>query len=130
MKQLDIRRLDLADLTMKRTPTAGVVFLGRTADGIEIYQDCRKYINWKGQAVQYIDPDKVVMTSKKIFRAYHGPVTLVDKDGPEGSFITYVQKEVPVRHASRTTNNILQSLYSRPMIVPKNVDGWTVMDVV
>lgn len=130
LKQLDNRRLDLANITQKTTPTPGVVWLGRTVNGVDIYCDSRSYVDYKGQMRYYIDEDKATLVSHKMFRCYHAPVTLVDKDGEDGNFRTYVAKEVPVRHASKTNNSIVQSLYTRPMIVPKNVSGWTIMDVV
>lgn len=128
-KVLDNRNLEAGHLMLKYTAIPGVQFLGHTASGLEVYTYNREFEDGKGGMLPFIPKGKFIMGSKKMLKGYHAPVTIIDKDGPEGKFVTYVKKEVPERFADKNGNVMKQRVTSRPILVPKNVGGWVVGEV-
>lgn len=123
-KQLDNRRMHLGEAAPRRYN--GVRFIGINEDGIEMYAYSDKYVDEdSGDVTPFIAPNKVIATSKALLTCMYGPVYQVEGKEPQ----TYLAREVPHRFADEDTNAIKQRLTSRPMIVPGNVDGWAVMEV-
>ena len=58
-----------------------------------------------------------------MFKSMYGPVTMIQKDGE--NFKTYVAPMVPYRNSYADSNTMVQRVISRPILMPKNVDGWS-----
>ena len=127
-KMLDIRNYQAGELRTQYRQN-GVIFLGYTPGGQEMYVYSRTYEDAKGKKHSFVPSGKLVVGSRQMINMYHGPVTMVTEDGVNGTFATYIEKEVPCRFSDSNSNTVKQRLISRPMFVPKNVDGWAVAQV-
>lgn len=127
LKKYDIRSLNVGSLAPKYVKAPGVRYMGVTSDGVELYSYSRKYVGEDGQVKPFIPAKHIYSVSKKMFRAYFGPVTLIEREG--APFRTYVAREVPFRNSYPGSNTEVQRVYSRPVIMPYNVDGWAARTV-
>lgn len=126
IKHLDIRNMDVGALNAKYRGQ-GVRFLGHNIDGIEMFSFAGTYVDDDGLVKPIMPSGKLVMGYKGMLHEYHGPVTQVEK--ADGDPITYIKKEVPLKYSSVDNNSTKNRLTSRPTIVPENIDGWVVADV-
>lgn len=128
LKLLDVRNFQAGELRQKYMQN-GVIFLGYTPGGQELYVYSRTYEDTAGKKHNFIPKGKLLVGSREMINMYHGPVTMVNQEGEGNAFTTYIEKEVPFRFADINSNIVKQRLISRPMFAPKNVDGWAVAEV-
>lgn len=126
VKRLDARNVDIGDLNAKYRGQ-GVRFVGHNIDGVEMYSYAGTFIDDDDTEQPVIPSGKIILGYKGMLDEYHGPVTQVEK--ADGDPITYVKREVPLKYSSIESNSTKNRLTSRPTIVPENVDGWVVGDV-
>lgn len=126
VKRLDARNVDVGDLNYKYRGQ-GVRFIGHNIDGVEMYSFAGTYIDDDGLQKSILPSGKLIMGYRGMLIEYHGPVTQVEK--ADGDPITYIKKEVPLKYSSIESNCTKNRLTSRPTIVPENVDGWVIGDV-
>ena len=122
MARHDVRNAYFGQLYPKYTQVEGVKYIGTTGTGLEMYSYARKYVTEEGEIKPYIPAGQIFGVAPKIFRAYFGPITMIEKDGQP--FRTYVAREVPYRNSYSKSNTEVQRVYSRPVLMPYNVDGW------
>lgn len=126
VKRLDIRNVDIGSINAKYKGQ-GVRFVGHNIDGVEMYSFAGTFIDDDGISKPVMPSGKLIMGYKGMLIEYHGPVTQVEK--VDGDHVTYIKKEVPLKYSSIESNSTKNRLTSRPTIVPENVDGWVVADV-
>lgn len=124
----DGRNISMGEIATKYMGQ-GVRFLGWTSDGIEMYSVSDKYVDDKGQLKDRIPSGMLVAGGKGCLRMYHGPVTQVESEDNTAVHRTYIKREVPLRYGSIQSNAIKNRLTSCPTIVPYNVDGWCIAQV-
>ena len=128
LNQFDSRNIDMGKINTKYKGQ-GVRFLGWNSDGVEIWSFAGKFTDDDGLVKPILPSGTLIMGSKGMLKAPHGPVTQVEETGPDAKHKTYIKKEVPLRHGSIESNAIMNRLTSCPTIVPFNVDGWVVANV-
>lgn len=128
LQKLNLLHVNNGNLTTEhRMP--GVTYYGTSPDGQEMYSYSGKVINEANQLVPLIPSGKLICGSRKMLRCIHGPINKIDKDGTDGQYRTFITNELPSRNADEKANIITQKMMSRPMIIPDNVGGWAVADV-
>lgn len=126
LKKLNLLHVNNGNLTTEhRYP--GVTYLGTSPDGQEMYSYSGKVVNEAMAEVPLIPSGKLICGSRKMLKIVFGPVIQLEQADEE--FHSYAAREVPNRLSNKDTNVITQSITSRPMIMPKNVTGWAVADV-
>ncbi len=128
IKQFDGLNVKMGELNTKYRGQ-GVRFLGWNSDGVEMFSLSGKFTNDAGAIESIIPSGKLIAGSKGMLKCLHGPVTQVETTGQSAQHKTYIKKEVPLRYGSVDSNAIKNRLTSRPTIVPFNIDGWAVADV-
>ncbi|MBQ8708512.1 MAG: major capsid protein [Succinivibrionaceae bacterium] len=128
VKFFDGRNIDMGAINT-RYVGQGVRFIGWNADGVELYSLSGKYLDDDGTMKPLLPSGKLIAGSKGMLNVFHGPVTQVEKEDSSAQHITYIKKEVPLRHGSIDASCIMNRLTSCPTIVPANVDGWAVATV-
>lgn len=126
VKRLDIRNVNIGEINA-RYRGQGVRFVGHNIDGVEMYSFAGTYVDDDGLVKPIMPSGKLIMGYKGMLIEYHGPVTQVEK--VDGDPITYIKKEVPLKYSSIESNSTKNRLTSRPTIVPENIDGWVIADV-
>ena len=127
-KLFDGRNISMGEISTKYLGQ-GVRFIGWNSDGIEMYSVSDRYLDDNGQMKDRIPSGMLIAGSKGCLRMYHGPVTQVEKEDNTAVHRTYIKKEVPLRYGSISGNAIKNRLTSCPTIVPFNVDGWCIAQV-
>lgn len=125
MKTMDMRNADMGKITTQYKGQ-GVRFIGRNADGVEMYSVAEQYEEDDGTVGYTIPSGTIIVGGKGILKCPHGPVTQVEEVGTNAVHKTYIKREVPLRIGSIEGNAIKNRLTSRPTIVPFNVDAWAV----
>lgn len=128
MKTFDGRNINMGELNSQYRGS-GLRFIGWNADGVEMYSVAGKFIDDSGNATAIMPSGKLIAGSRDVLNIYHGPVTQVEEVGMNAQHKTYIKKEVPLRYGSIDGNAIKNRLTSCPTIVPTNVDGWCVANV-
>ena len=128
LKLLDIRNASAGDINAKYLDK-GVRFVGKNIDGVDIYSYSGKFLDDDGLRKDVMPSGKLIMGSRGMLEVYHGPVTQVEQEDSGAEHKTYIKKEVPLRYGSIASNAIKNRITSRPTVVPRNVDGWVVADV-
>ena len=126
VKRLDIRNMNIGEINA-RYRGQGVRFVGHNIDGVEMYSFAGTYIDDDGLVKPIMPSGTLIAGCKGMLIEYHGPVTQVEK--ADGDPITYIKKEVPLKYSSIESNSTKNRLTSRPTIVPENIDGWVVANV-
>lgn len=126
VKRLDIRNMNIGEINA-RYRGQGVRFVGHNIDGVEMYSFAGTYIDDDGLVKPIMPSGTLIAGCKGMLIEYHGPVTQVEK--VDGDPITYIKKEVPLKYSSIESNSTKNRLTSRPTIVPENIDGWVVANV-
>lgn len=128
-----IKQYDMLNAKMGEINTTyrgqGVRFIGYNSDGAEMYSFAGKYTDDDGTVKPILPSGTLVAGGKGCLKCVHGPVTQVEDTGANAQHKTYVKKEVPLRYGSIDGNAIKNRLTSCPTIVPFNVDGWVVANV-
>ena len=107
----------------------GVRFLGYNSDGVEMYSFAGKYVDDDGLLKPILPSGTIIAGSRGMLKAIHGPVTQVEETGTTAAHKTYIKKEVPLRYGTVEGNAVKNRLTSCPTIVPFNVDGWVIANV-
>ena len=126
VKRLDIRNVNIGEINA-RYRGQGVRFIGHNIDGVEMYSFAGTFVDDDGVVKPIMPSGKLIMGYKGMLIEYHGPVTQVEK--MDGDPITYIKKEVPLKYSSIESNSTKNRLTSCPTIVPENIDGWVIGDV-
>ena len=126
VKRLDIRNVNIGEINAKYRGQ-GVRFVGHNIDGVEMYSFAGTYIDDDGLSKPIMPGGTLIMGYKGMLIEYHGPITQVEK--ADGDPITYIKKEVPLKYSSIESNSTKNRLTSRPTIVPENIDGWVIGNV-
>ncbi len=128
VKTFDGRNIDMGEINT-RYRGQGVRFIGWNSDGVEMFSLSGKFVDDDGQTKPVLPSGTLVAGSRGAVKIIHGPVTQVEEPGPSAKHITYIKKEVPLRYGSIDGNAIKNRLTSCPTVVPFNVDGWAVANV-
>lgn len=123
LKKHDISRAVFGEVKPKYMGVPGVRYIGTNNDGIEMYSYNRTYVNDEGVSQPFIPANSIFAVQRKMFKSLYGPVTMIQKDGE--NFKTYVAPMVPYRNSYADSNTMVQRVISRPILMPKNVDGWS-----
>ena len=126
IKRLDIRNVNIGEINA-RYRGQGVRFVGHNIDGVEMYSFAGTFVDDDGLVKPILPSGTLIMGYKGMLNEYHGPVTQVEKAA--GDPITYIKKEVPLKYSSIESNSTKNRLTSRPTIVPENIDGWVMANV-
>lgn len=128
LNQHNIIRLDTGKLeSTYRGP--GLRFLGRNADGIDMYSFSGKFIDDDGLPKDFIPSGTLIAGKRGMLKCMHGPVIQVESQDASAKHKVYVKREVPLRYGSIDGNSIKNRITSRPALMPYNVDGWCVAKV-
>jgi hypothetical protein len=128
IKNFDGRNIDMGEINTKYRGQ-GVRFIGWNSDGVEMYSFSGKFIDDDGQVKPILPGGTLIAGGRGMLKCLHGPVTQVEEPGPNAKHVTYIKKEAPLRYGSIDGNAIKNRLTSCPTIVPFNVDGWCVANV-
>ena len=128
LKLLDIRNANVGEVNAKYLDK-GVRYVGRSIDGKDIYSLSGKFLDDDGLFKDILPSGTLIAGYKGMLNVYHGPVTQVEREDDQAVHKTYIKKEVPLRYASIKSNAIKNRITSRPTVVPQNIDGWVVADV-
>ena len=123
--QYDRKNADMGKINTQYRGS-GLRFIGYNRDGVELYSLSGTFVDDDGQTKKVIPDGKLIAGSGDILNIYHGPVTQVEETGPKAQHKTYIKKEVPLRYGSIDGNTVKNRLTSCPTVVPANVDGWAV----
>ena len=107
----------------------GVRFIGYNSDGAEMYSFAGNYVDDDGTVKSILPSGTIVCGSRGMLKALYGPITQIESTDQNAMPRTYIKKMVPLRIASIDGNTIKNRLTCRPTIIPFNVDGWCVANV-
>lgn len=128
LKQQNVLRLDTPNLESVHRGD-GLRYMGRNADGIDMYSFSGKFINDLGLPEDIIPAGTLIAGKRKMLKSLHGPVIQVEDVGPNAKHKVYVKREVPLRYASIESNALKNRITSRPALMPYNIDGWCLAKV-
>lgn len=128
IKQYDLRNAEMGKINTQYKGF-GLRFIGYNSDGVEMYSLSGTFIDDDGTAKKIIPNGTLIAGSRGMLNIYHGPVTQVEEVGKNAQHKTYIKKEVPLRYGSIDGNSIKNRLTSCPTVVPENIDGWAVAQV-
>lgn len=128
LKQLNVLRMDTANLENVYRGD-GLRYMGRNADGIDMYSYSGKFINDLGIPEDVIPSGTLIAGKRKMLKCLHGPVIQVENTGSNAQHQVYVKREVPLRYASIESNALKNRITSRPALMPYNIDGWCIAKV-
>ena len=127
LEQHNILRMDTGKIESTYRG-GGIRYLGKNADGKDMYSCSEKFIDDDGTVKSKIPEGTLIAGSRGMLKCLHGPVIQVEKE--DGSpHQVYVKREVPLRHGSIKSNSIMNRITSRPTLMPYNVDSWVVAEV-
>lgn len=128
LNQHNILRLDTGKLESTYRGK-GVRYLGRNADGVDMYSASGKFIDDDGLPKDIIPAGTIIMGKRGMIKCIHGPVVQIESTAANAQHQVYVKREVPLRYASIESNSLKNRITSRPALMPYNVDGWLVAKV-
>lgn len=128
MKKFNYRNAEFGKINT-RYVGQGVRYMGTNEDGVDMFSFSGSFTDDDGLVKKILPRGTVLMGSRGMLNCYHGPVTQVEDTGSNAQHKTYFKKEVPLRYASIESNAIKNRITSCPAIVPGNVDGWVVANV-
>lgn len=94
---------------------------------LELYSYAETYMNESGVATPFLDPDKVIIGIPGRGRQLHSAVTLIND--AETGYSTYSGIYVPQYTASKESNTMALTVYSRFLLAPEMVDDWACLTV-
>lgn len=129
-KQLDNRRIRIADEIRPEFVIPGVAFIGKVdfegfVLNVYIYSASYKAIN--GTDTPYFDVDKIVVTSEGMGRTAYGAISQYENDDTPR---TYAERRVPQVLINRDLGNRELRYQSRPLVMPKHLNAAIVSGVV
>ena len=89
---------------------------------LEVYAYMETYTNDAGQVVPFLGDDDVIIGIPGRGRQLHGAVNLIDD--AENGFETYSGLYVPKYVASKASNTMSLTVYSRFLLAPEFTDDW------
>ena len=128
MKQYDRRNEEAGKINTKYRGS-GLRFIGTNADGVQLFSLSGTFVDDDGLVKKVLPDGTLIAGSDDLLNIFHGPVTQVEETGANAQHKTYIKKEVPLRYGSIDGNTIKNRLTSCPTVVPRNVDGWCVANV-
>lgn len=128
MKQYDRRNEEAGKINTKYRGS-GLRFIGTNADGVQLFSLSGTFVDDDGLVKKVLPDGTLLAGSDDLLNIFHGPVTQVEETGANAQHKTYIKKEVPLRYGSIDGNTIKNRLTSCPTVVPRNVDGWCVANV-
>ena len=128
LKKFDGRNINMGEINTKYRGQ-GIRFIGWNSDGVEMYSLSGKFMDDDGVMKPVLPSGTLIAGSHGMLKCLHGPVTQVESTGSDSQHKTYIKKEVPLRYGSVESNCVKNRLTSCPTIVPFNVDGWAVANV-
>lgn len=130
MKTLDIKNVDMGEIKSKYRGQ-GLRFRGENSDGVKFYTLSGKFQNYSGQMEEHIPAGTIIAgcSAKKNLTFKHGPILKVTGKDENSKMNFYIKKEVPFRAGDSTSDTLGTMLKSRPTVMPINVGGWAVMNV-
>jgi len=128
IKQHDILRMDTGKIESTYRGE-GVRYLGKNADGKDMYSCSAMFMDDDGQMKSLIPHGTMIAGSRNMLKCMHGPVLQLEKEDASAQHIAYVKKEVPLRYGDINGNALKNRITSRPCLMPYNVDGWVVAEV-
>lgn len=99
---------------------------------LELYSYAETYIpdeadsNGEYKPTPFLDPDTVIVAIPGRGKQLFGAVNLINE--AETGFSTYAGKYVPYYNASKESQTLSLTVYSRCILVPEYVDDWVVID--
>lgn len=109
------------------------MYIGTIASlNLELYSYAETYVpdapdgNGKYTPVPFLDPDTVIVAIPGRGKQLFGAVNLINDS--ENGFATYSGKYVPYYNASKESQTMSLTVYSRCVLVPEYVDDWVVID--
>ena len=128
MKQYDRRNEEAGKINTKYRGS-GLRLIGTNADGVQLFSLSGTFVDDDGLVKKVLPDGTLIAGSDNLLNIFHGPVTQVEETGANAQHKTYIKKEVPLRYGSIDGNTIKNRLTSCPTVVPRNVDGWCVANV-
>lgn len=128
LKLLDLRNGKAGEINTNYRGQ-GVRYIGVNIDGVELYSLSGKFVDDDGTMKPIMPSGTLICGSRGMLNIPHGPVTQVEQEDSGAQHITYIKKEVPLRYGSIASNAIKNRITSCPTVVPQNVDGWVVANV-
>ena len=128
MKHYDRRNEEAGKINTKYRGS-GLRFIGTNADGVQLFSLSGTFVDDDGLVKKVLPDGTLIAGSDDLLNIFHGPVTQVEETGANAQHKTYIKKEVPLRYGSIDGNTIKNRLTSCPTVVPRNVDGWCVANV-
>ena len=128
LNQHNILRLDTGKLeSTYRGP--GLRYLGRNADGIDMYSFSGRFIDDDGLPKDIIPSGTLIAGKRGMLKCIHGPVIQLEREDAGAQHNVYIKREVPLRYGSIESNSLKNRLTSRPALMPYNIDGWCIANV-
>lgn len=124
----DVKNVNIGEMN-QRYVGQGVRYLGVNIDGVDMYSVSGTFVDDDGAVKPLLPAGTVIAGSKGMLNAYHGPINVVKGRDETSVWDTYVVKELAQRFGDSDSNIVKNRLTSRPTIVPENVDGWIVANV-
>ena len=128
MKQYDRRNEEAGKINTKYRGS-GLRFIGTNADGVQLFSLSGTFVDDDGLVKKVLPDGTLIAGSDDLLNIFHGPVTQVEETGANAQHKTYIKKEVPLRYGGIDGNTIKNRLTSCPTVVPRNVNGWCVANV-
>ena len=125
-KAMDIRNFNFAAYTPKIVNDA-VTFLGVIAElGLELYRYDDWFVDENNIERSFVPDGTVALLPKTVGNMEYGLVT--QYEGDTKGFCSYQSTLVPFIYGSVEGNAKNYRLTSRPVPIPKNVDGWYILE--
>lgn len=128
IRYFDGRNIDMGKINTQYRGQ-GIRFIGWNSDGVEMYSLSGSFVDDDGIVKPLMPSGTLIAGSGDMLRVLYGPVTQVEETGMNAQHKTYIKKQVPLRYGSIDGNSIKNRLTSCPVIMPENVDGWCVAQV-
>lgn len=127
-KVLDNRRMNMMDITPRLVDDA-ITFLGTLPGlGVEIYSYDEWYVDDEGVEQSFVPSNAALLAKAGVGSFAYGAVTQMEDDTKR--FETTEGRVVPKRWNDVGNDTMMLRLTSRPVPMPKDVDGWFVATVV
>lgn len=125
-KAMDIKNFNFAAYTPKIVNDA-VTFLGVISElGLELYRYDDWFVDENGKEQPFVPKGTVALLPKIVGAMEYGLVT--QYEGDVKGFCSYQSNLVPLVYGSVEGNAKNYRLTSRPVPIPKNVDGWYILE--
>ncbi len=125
-KAMDIKNFNFASYTPKIVNDA-ITFLGVISElGLELYRYDDWFVDEHGKEQPFVPKGTVALLPKQMGSMEYGLVT--QYEGEQKGFCSYLSNLVPLIYGTVEGNAKIYRLTSRPVPIPKNVDGWYILE--